>query len=398
MTTQMNRFKIQQQLEGVRNSLVDANNKLIGLYEDVKSDADQRAKQQEIVKDLEERERGLKAQLDKLDAEAEAKAQAQAQAQAQKNKNAISSATSEKEKFVKAKAGFIRNVMYGKDIPNDIQNVLGDGSSLGDGGKILPRTMTNELLHEPMVKNPLRGISTFTNITNLEIPRITFSLDDDAFLTSDTETAKELEASTDIVTFTRHKFKVFCDITETVLNGTDTNLVSVVDAGLESGLAKKEKKIAFEETNATPMSFYYKNATNPNGATSDYVIKKVSGKTMFAAILAAIADLEDDYSENAKVVMKKADYYAMITELANGNATLYAAQPEQFLGVPVVFCDIATIPVVGDFSYSHFNYDLNMIYDRDKNVKTGVESFVLTAWIDHQIKMKSAFRLAIVTP
>lgn len=67
MTTQMNRFKIQQQLEGVRNSLVDANNKLISLYEDVKSDADQRAKQQEIVKDLEERERGLKAQLDKLD-------------------------------------------------------------------------------------------------------------------------------------------------------------------------------------------------------------------------------------------------------------------------------------------------------------------------------------------
>ena len=146
------------------------------------------------------------------------------------------------------------------------------------------------------------------------------------------------------------------------------------------------------------MSFYYKNATNPNGSTEDYVIKKVSGSTMFLAILAALADLEDDYSENAKVVMKKSDYYAMITELANGNATLYAAQPEQFLGVPVVFCDMATIPVVGDFSYSHFNYDLDMIYDRDKNVKTGVESFVLTAWIDHQIKMKSAFRLAIVTP
>lgn len=396
MTTQMNRFKIQQQLEGVRNSLVEANNKLMGLYEDVKSDKDQRAKQQEIVKDLEERERGLKAQLDKLDAEAAAKAKAQAEAA--KAKNPIGSATSEKEKFIKAKASFIRNVMFGKSIPNEVKNVLGDGSSLGEGGKILPKTMTTELLHEPMVKNPLRGISTFTNITNLEIPKIAFSLDDDDFLTSDTETAKELKASADIITFTRHKFKVLCDITETVLNGTDTNLVSVVDVGLESGLAKKEKKIAFEQTAPTNMSFYYKNATNPNGSTEDYVIKKVSGKTMFVAILAALADLEDDYSENARIVMKKSDYYAMITDLANGNTTLYAAQPEQVLGAPVTFCDMATIPVVGDFSYSHFNYDLNMIYDRDKNVKTGVESFVLTAWIDHQIKMKSAFRLAIVTP
>ena len=63
-----------------------------------------------------------------------------------------------------------------------------------------------------------------------------------------------------------------------------------------------------------------------------------------------------------------------------------------------MFCDLANIPVVGDFAYSHFNYDLDMLFERDKNVKTGMESFVLTAWIDHKIKMKSAFRLAVVEP
>ena len=87
-----------------------------------------------------------------------------------------------------------------------------------------------------------------------------------------------------------------------------------------------------------------------------------------------------------------------LQDLANGNATLYMAPPEQILGVPVEFCDLAEIPVVGDYKYSHFNYDLKMLFDRDKNVKTGLESFVLTAWIDHKIKMKSAFRLAEVTP
>lgn len=66
------------------------------------------------------------------------------------------------------------------------------------------------------------------------------------------------------------------------------------------------------------------------------------------------------------------------------------------IGVPAIFCDAAAIPVVGDFSYSHFNYDPEMTYEQDKNVKTGMHSFVLTAYLDHQIKMASAFRLITI--
>ena len=96
--------------------------------------------------------------------------------------------------------------------------------------------------------------------------------------------------------------------------------------------------------------------------------------------------------------MKKSDYFDMIEALANGNTSLYQAQPETILGAPVIFCDLATKPVIGDFSYSQFNYDLDATYESDKNVKTGVTSFVLTAYLDHKILMKSAFRLAKVTP
>ena len=96
--------------------------------------------------------------------------------------------------------------------------------------------------------------------------------------------------------------------------------------------------------------------------------------------------------------MKKTDYYNILSELANDSSTLYSAQPSQVLGANVVFCDLATIPVVGDFNYSHFNYDLDMIYDTDKDVKTGINYFVVTAYFDHKITMKSAFRLAKVTP
>ena len=255
--------------------------------------------------------------------------------------------------------------------------------------EVLPKTVTNSLLHEPFVKNPLRDISTFTQETNLEIPKISFQLDDDSFI-ADTATAKEIKATGDSVVFGRKKFKVFVPISETVLNGTDTNLVATVDRALESGLAAKEKKVAFAAspaTGETHMSFY--RTTNP--------IASVNGTTKLEAIQNAIAALHEDYRENAKVVMTYSDYMSIIKDLANGNATFYSAQPEQILGKPAIFVDAATKPVVGDFSYSHFNYDLKMLRDRDKDVKTGVELFVLTAWFDHQIKLASAFRIANVT-
>lgn len=378
----MNRFQLQQMKEGVKAQLLAENEKLTAMYMDVKTSEEERKEQKALVKDLEERFDGIKDEINKLDDE-------EAKKIAIKNKKV---GNSEKDNIINAKAELIRNVMAGKEVPKEVKNVLGDGDGLGGGNKLLPRTMTNELLYEPMAKNPLREISTMTNITNLEIPKVAFSLDDDEFLDSDTETAKELTIDDANIAFGRNKFKVFCDITETVLKGTETNLTQVVDAGLQSGLAKKEKKIAFESKKPTNASFYNKSTE----AGTPYLIKTIEGETLFESIINCLADLEDDYSENASIVMRKSDYFGIIKTLANGNASLYTAQPEQILGAPVIYCDLATIPIVGDFRYSHFNYDLGMLYDRDKNVKTGIESFVLTAWIDHQIKMKSAFRLATV--
>jgi HK97 family phage major capsid protein len=320
----------------------------------------------------------IKEQHDALEADQKAKFNAN---------NDIKNIDDPKEREIKAKAELIRATMQGKPVPADVRAALGDRNSTG-GEKFLPKTLSTEILTEPFVKNPLREISTVTQITNLEIPKLDFTLDDDDFI-ADTATAKELEQTGDVVTFGRFKFKVFAGISETVLNGSDVNLVTYVERALQSGVAAKEKKVAFTTTPKTGeehMSFY----------TSG--IQEVTGENLYKAIKAAIADLHEDYRENAKIVMRYQDYSDMIETLANGNATLYTAQPEQILGKPVVFCDSAVNPVVGDFSYSHFNYDLNVLYDRDKDVKTGIELFVITAWFDHQIKLKSAFRIAKKAP
>ena len=378
-----NRVKIQQQLEGCRALLKEAVNKVDAAYADVTSTLEQRAALEATVKDLKNRVEKYENDLKELDDEA---------AKNFELENSIRNARNSGDEKIEAKAELIRATMKKEKVGQRVLNALGEGSGAGNGENLLPTTLMTELVTEPFAVNPLRGVSKFTNITNLEVPKIAFTLENDDFLAADNETAKEMKASASIITFERKKFKVFADVTETVLRGTDTNLVAHVENALKSGMARKEKKIAFTEgTNAADTSFY--NKTNSN-----YDIKTIQKESLYLAIKAALADLEDEYADNAKIVMKKSDYFDLIEALANNNATLYQAQPETILGAPVIFCDLATVPVIGDFSYSQFNYDLDATYESDKNIKTGVTSFVLTAYLDHKILMKSAFRLAKVTP
>ncbi|WP_339161797.1 phage major capsid protein [Siminovitchia sp. FSL W7-1587] len=340
----------------------------------------------EDIQALQKSKEDLKARFDVIKEQHDTM-EAEQKAQFAQNKG-LQAVADPKEKVVQAKAELIKNVMANKPVSQEIYQALGDDST--GGGKFLPKTVANDIISEPLVKNQLREISTFTAITNLEIPKINFTLDDDDFI-ADKETAKELKTTGDVVTFGRNKFKVFAGVSETVLQGTHTNLVSHVENALQSGVAAKERKVAFAQnpkTGEEHMSFY----SSQNG------IKEVEGDNLYQAIKKAIADLHEDYRENATVVMRYQDYSDIIETLANGNATLYSAQPEQILGKRVVFSDAAIYPIVGDFSYSHFNYDIGTtLYERDKDVKTGVEQFVVTAWFDHQIKLKSAFRIAKVT-
>lgn len=296
------------------------------------------------------------------------------------------------------------------------------GTHMTRGDKLLPANMSNDLLYEPMAKNQFRELSKFTAIMNLELPKISFDVATGAgtaggvnnvgagvpsFLKSDSETAKEIKSTAALIKFERNKFKVFCAIPETVYRGTDVNLMEVVNAALQSGFAKKEKAMVLEKVVAAagtnnadaPVSFYTEIGTAAYGNEANTsAIKKVEGATMYEAIINGICDLEEDYAQDAVLVMRKVDYFKMIKELVNQNATLFGAKPEEVLGIPVKFIDACETPILGDFKYSHYNYDLSMEYDSDKEILTGVRRFVVTAWVDHRITMKSAFRLLTVTP
>ena len=384
-----NRYLINQQLDGVRASLKEAVNKVEALYADSKSTIEDRREAENVVRDLKERAAKYENDIREMDEEANR------QLQNKKNTQGMS----EKDKIVASKANVIRGMIKKESVADDLKalggsyflNALSTHPSTGQGGAdILPKTTASEAIVEPKKVNKLRDYIRISHESNLEIPKLTFSIADDAFI-EDEATAKELKVNGSTVTFGRFKSKVFCDVSETMLLGTDINLVSEVEAGLDSAIQTKERKQLFGTAlpeNEKHMSFYEKNG-------GSYTIPSVTGETKYLAIKKAIADLGEDFRENAHIIMTYADYLEIIEALANGNSTLFMAQPEQILGKPVIFVDAATIPIVGDLSYLQINYHPETISDSDKNVKTGMNTFALTAWYDIQFRLRSAFRLAV---
>lgn len=299
-----------------------------------------------------------------------------------------------KERMVKMEAAWIRKTVRPDNASfqekwNDIKEEMKDDSA-SNGGKLLPINVSNQLVSEPFATNPLRQMETVSTITNLILPRIAFDIADDSFV-NDGDIAKEMDLKGDQITFERHMVKVRAGISDTVLMGSDTGLVEYVNNALSSALQLKERNMQLGTSNPTGlehMSFY---------DTTTVKIKKVTGSDLFHAIRKSLADLDDAFQDNAKILMTRSDYYDMLDSLANNSSTLYQAQPESILGAPVVFTSAATTPIVGDFSFAQLNYEISgALYEQYKDYQRGMNYFQLTAWFDHQIKLASAFRLATV--
>lgn len=300
----------------------------------------------------------------------------------------------EKDDLIKRKAAFYKAALTGGDVKK-VYEGLGaipvNTVDLGKGDNLLPTNMETELITEPFETNSLRQVEQVSQITGLEEPKLAFSFgDNNASLAdvTDQQTANEIAMSGGVVTYGRFKTKIVATVKDTVLHGTPTNLVNTIENALKSGLAVKEKLNAFSTTadeNHAHMSFYMKPG-----------IVAIPGDNIIDAIIKALGDLPDAYSENASVVMRKSDYFAAIQKLANSSATLWGMKPEDVIGYLVIFNDKAIVPVIGDFRYARLNYDIGTIFETDKDGKKGEYYFILTAWGDHQIKLASAFRTAYV--
>lgn len=327
----------------------------------------------------------IKAQCDRAEAEQKAAIEAQS-----REKSGSTSA----DNRVRAKAALFR-ALAGKDQASiekaytHLGAIPAADADLGNGSKLLPTNLQNELIVEPREMNPMRDIVRMSNIRGLEEPKLILDLGNGYDDITDKQTAQEIKLEGDSIVYGRHKVKPVAKISETVLHGTDVNLVSEVESALRDGLAINEINRMFAASPATDyagMSFY----------STANAIKAVTGTSKQEAIAKALADLPLSFRRNAKIVMSAADWFEMWGKNLNQSGMYFENRPQQLFGKEVVLVDDATIPVIGDFSYCRINYDIDTILDVDKDVDTGIYKYVLTAWYDIKIRLKSAFRLAKV--
>ena len=300
------------------------------------------------------------------------------------------------DESIKAKAAFYRGALAGGVVKSyeGLGAIPAGDVDLGNGDAFLPTNLSDQLLMEPLVQNPFREVCRVTNVPGLEEAKLGFTIDDNAIAdVTDKETAHEIELSGDTVTYGRHKLKITATVKDTVMHGTDTNLVSSVENALRSALAINEltrmfapAETADSDAEHKHMSFY----------ATENAVKTVEAADLIDAIGAALADLPLTFRRNAAIGMNPADWYAIWKTALNQSGTMFGAVPENLFGRRVVLADEVTAgtAVVGDFSYYGINYDRGSLYDTDKDIKRGEYFFALTAWSDQQIRLKSAFRIA----
>lgn len=192
-----NRWQLVSMRDGFADSLAEARDKLTALLSDTKSTAEQRTAQQNIVTDLTDRLERANAEIDAFDKAAEAADKARHEHGAGKVE------LPENVRITNAYASLIRATMNNTPIGADIKNALLDDTSTTGGASFLPKTVSTQIITDPLVKNPLREHSAYTNIANLEVPRLSFSIADDDFV-EDGATAKEMKAKGATVSFGRN--------------------------------------------------------------------------------------------------------------------------------------------------------------------------------------------------
>lgn len=381
----MTLYALMEQLGEIDNQLETERSAAMELARTPGSDMEQVRAAQQRVRDLQERRDILDAERQRLEAQAQERLRRQ------------SGGENPTMSFEEAAGMFFRSVLTqdNRSLPQMAYEQLGlipeGGEDQGNGSALVPKHLSNRLLLAPKVQNPLRGRMTVTQVTGLSVPKLDFSLGDDSFLTKDGETAKELSAAGDTVDFDRHKAHLIAKVSETLLRSSPLNIEAAVTSALDSAMASKELSVMFAtapKSGEEHMSFYQ---------TGDNAVKTITGTNLIDTIIDAFGDLEDIYQDGAAVCMRRQDYYKAIREMANGAESLFGKKPDDVIGYPVIFCDRAVTPVVGDFSYLQENFDCPPWLDSGKDVKLGIRMMTETAVYDIKRLLNAAFRLVKVT-
>lgn len=242
------------------------------------------------------------------------------------------------------------------------------------GNYFLPKKVSDRIVLDYPETNKLRPIITVTAIKNLEQPILTYSASDGVSLKGDS------------IAFSNKRDRIDVSVSETILFGTNSNLYKAIEQVLQSELYKRERNRIFSMTPATGeehMSMYHND------------ILEITGANVYEGIQTALLDLPQAVRDNASVLVNPNDYNTIVKHLGTVGLGALGARPELIFNRNLLIIDQVTKPIIGDFSCVQANYE-ELRLDKDKAIKTGVISIVLSVIYDIRITIPGAFRIVDV--
>lgn len=300
----------------------------------------------------------------------------------------ISGATpKERETIAFGKA--LQSMAKGERADSDVRQALNISDS-STGGFYLPDNLAKKIVSEPASENPFNSVFS-TTVNEQRVPILTVTSDDKAFI-QDGETAKEILASAGSKRFDNNIIKLFVDVTSTTLDQSDVgNLEGEIVDKLREALNLKFYDVL---VNATPTIGEKHMSLLANTDLVNY-----EGEDLVKAIKKAKFAFKQSIRNKLAVAVSEEVYDAYVDARTIATGIDWSLKsPEKVLGVSkVVFADeFAEKFLVFVPSFGRYNLNSAPFIEKDKAVKTGIVTYVITADFDFQVLLTTMFKTATI--
>ncbi len=256
------------------------------------------------------------------------------------------------------------------------------------GGYLLPKTVSDQLIRDIVQDDSILDAITVTTVTGLEVPKVS-TTDVDGDDVDDATPAPDAALTASMITFGRNPYAKCVNVPNSLLADTNTAIASYIDVRHTEMMRARmcKRMLATDATgNYAHMSVY----------NAESKVKTATGETLLAGIMAALADLPTRPEGAYKVALSYTHWMSLVSALANGASSLFAAPSKQILGFEPVICSYVRKPLVGDQKTIHLNYASAIAYEAERHAKARTTDFVLSTYYDIQVEQPELLRIVEV--
>lgn len=238
------------------------------------------------------------------------------------------------------------------------------------------------ILLDKDINNIRPHIKLLNEASSMEVPTIAIAGDE-------VITGADVTVQGDAIRLAGVKDMVKAEVSDSLMELSTLDISDAVEDLLRLKMGNQELQYLFG-SKISPANRDY----NVFSATNDVTV--LSNTSVIDGIDAALKDMDRYYKMDAKVVMTRAQYKAMVLEFANLGLSSTAAAPERYLGVKeIIINDDAPNIIVGKLDSGIVGNLSTSDFAVKKDAAAGIYKIALSYMADYKI-VKEALRILTV--